>query len=94
MVESLGSEGRNRLADMKRTHPALWGAGWAGLFVGTALAAVGASQPGELTNMAGGYGLMLAGSAVYLLAGLKIRDRLSRRLTPITATTTPSSASR
>jgi hypothetical protein len=75
---------------MKRTHPALWGAGWAGLFVAALLVGVGVSQPGELASMTAGYGLMLAGSAVYLLAGLKLRERLVRRATPMAASAAPS----
>jgi hypothetical protein len=64
---------------MKRTHPAFWGAGWAGLFVGgllTVLALVGGSETAQL---AGGYGLMMAGAAVYLLGGLGLRRTLARR---------------
>lgn len=64
---------------MKRTHPALWGAGWAGILVGALLVAIGTSAPTDLGSLTGGYGLMLVGSAVYLLAGLKVRERLGRR---------------
>lgn len=78
---------------MKRTHPALWGAGWAGLFTGALLVVIGVSQPADIGGLTSGYGLMLAGSAVYLLAGLKIRERLARRIAPIAASATAASAS-
>ncbi len=64
---------------MKRTHPALWGAGWAGLFVGALMTVGGLVSTSELWQMAGGYGLLMAGSAVYLLGGLGLRQTLARR---------------
>jgi hypothetical protein len=64
---------------MKRTHPALWGFGWAGLFVGSLLAVLGMLDGGETARMAVGYGLLMAGSAVYLLGGLGVRRALAHR---------------
>lgn len=67
------------LQAMKRTHPAFWGAGWAGLFVGTVLTVLGMLGGSETAQLAGGYGLMMAGAAVYLLGGLGLRQALARR---------------
>lgn len=64
---------------MKRTHPAFWGAGWAGLFVGGLLTVLGLVGGSETAQLAGGYGLMMAGAAVYLLSGLGLRQALARR---------------
>lgn len=64
---------------MKRTHPALWGFGWAGLFVGSLLALFGIVGAGETAQLATGYGLLMAGSAVYLLGGLGVRRAMARR---------------
>jgi hypothetical protein len=64
---------------MKRTHPAFWGAGWAGLAVGGLMTVIGLTDPSESAQLAGGYGLMLMGSAVYLLGGLGLRRSLARR---------------
>jgi hypothetical protein len=51
---------------MKQHHPMLWAAGWAGLAVGVALAAMG----------------MMGGNDVLNLAGLKLRETLARRTRP------------
>ena len=64
---------------MKRTHPAFWGFGWAGLFVGGVLTVLGLVGGSETTQLAGGYGLMMAGAAVYLLGGLGLRRAIARR---------------
>ncbi len=64
---------------MKRTHPAFWGAGWAGLAVGALMALMGVVDANESAQLAGGYGLMLMGSAVYLLGGLGLRHALGDR---------------
>lgn len=64
---------------MKRTHPALWGFGWAGLLVGSLLAVLGLVDAGETAQLAGGYGLLMTGAAVYLLGGLGVRGALARR---------------
>ena len=60
----------------------LWGAGWAGLAVGVALAAMGIVGSSDVLQLAGGYGVLMAGSAAYLLAGLKVRETLARRTRP------------
>ncbi|HTE65736.1 MAG TPA: hypothetical protein VK736_05715 [Candidatus Binatia bacterium] len=67
---------------MKQHHPMLWGAGWAGLAVGVALAAMGIVGSNDLLQLAGGYGVMMAGSALYLLVGLKLRETLAHRTRP------------
>ncbi|MEP6469626.1 MAG: hypothetical protein ABJC24_07630 [Chloroflexota bacterium] len=64
---------------MKRMHPALWAFGLAGLVAGAVLTAIGIFGANELASLAGGYGLLVIGSAAYLLAGLKLRERLSHR---------------
>jgi hypothetical protein len=64
---------------MKRTHPALWGFGWAGLFVGSLLVVLGLVDAGELAQVTIGYGLLMSGAAVYLLGGLGVRRALARR---------------
>lgn len=64
---------------MKRTHPALWGFGWAGLLVGLLLALLGMADTGEVAALSGGYGLMMAGAAVYLLGGLGVRRAMAHR---------------
>ncbi len=64
---------------MKRTHPAFWGAGWAGLAVGALMSLMGVLDANESARLAGGYGLMLMGSAVYLLGGLGLRQALVNR---------------
>jgi len=66
---------------MKSHHSILWAAGWAGLIVGLLLAVVSLGARAELLSLAGGYGLMTAGSAVYLLAGLRLRETLAARRT-------------
>lgn len=67
------------LGPMKRTHPALWGFGWAGLFVGSLLALFGIVGSGDIAQLAVGYGLLMDGSAVYLLGGLGVRRAMARR---------------
>jgi hypothetical protein len=71
--------GVRTLRDMKRTHPAFWGAGLAGTFTGTLLVMAGLTNPSDIGGLAGGYGLMMIGSALFLLAGLKLRERLVDR---------------
>jgi hypothetical protein len=60
---------------MKTTHPGLWGAGWAGLAAGGALTLFGLTSLSEVASLAGGYGVMLMGSAAFLLVGLKLVER-------------------
>ena len=79
MVESRRCPCVRSLRDMKRTHPAFWGAGLAGIFTGMLLFAAGLGSPADMGQLLGGYGLMLVGSAVFLLAGLKVRERLVDR---------------
>ncbi|HEX3219745.1 MAG TPA: hypothetical protein VHU77_06940 [Candidatus Limnocylindria bacterium] len=64
---------------MKRTHPAFWGAGWAGLFTGVLLMVIGGTAPADIGSLTVGYGTMLIGSALFLLAGLRLRTRFARR---------------
>lgn len=64
---------------MKKTHPAFWGAGWAGVAVGGALTLFGLTSLSDVASLAGGYGLMLMGTALFLLAGLKVYERLAER---------------
>jgi hypothetical protein len=70
---------------MNRTHSALWGFGLAGMATGVILAAIGTFGASDVAGLAGGYGMLVIGSAGYLLIGLKIRERLSHR-TPAAAT--------
>jgi hypothetical protein len=81
---------------MNRTHPALWGFGFAGLFSGALLTAIGIFGAGDTASLAGGYGLLMIGSAIYLLGGLKLRERLSQRtpaIDPVSASSTRSTTS-
>ena len=64
---------------MKTTHPAFWGAAWAGLAVGGALTVFGLTSLSDVASLAGGYGLMLMGTSLCLVAGLKLRERLMER---------------
>jgi hypothetical protein len=64
---------------MKTTRPAFWGAGWAGVAVGGALTLFGLTSLGDVASLASGYGLMLMGCALFLLAGLRMRERLMQR---------------
>ena len=96
VVGSCVTPGRRSLWDMKRTHPAFWGFGWAGLFVGALLTILGLVGGSETAQLAGGYGLMMAGAAVYLLGGLGLRQAIADRsqatrpsLPAITATSAP-----
>ena len=79
MVESPEAPGVRSLRHMKRTHPAFWGAGFAGMFTGTLLFVGGLTSPIDIGQLLSGYGLMMIGSAVFLLAGLKLRERLVDR---------------
>ena len=51
---------------------------------------IGLIDRGESAQLAGGYGLMLAGSAVYLLAGLGLRRTLMSRSARSAAASRPS----
>jgi hypothetical protein len=52
----------------------------AGLALGSVAMAGGTAIGGELGPMAAGYGLLVALGALYLVAGLAIRERAWRRL--------------
>ena len=52
----------------------------AGLALGAVAIVGGSAIGGELGPMAVGYGLLVALSALYLVAGLAIRERVWRRL--------------
>jgi len=70
---------------MHKTHRATWGFGLAGLAIGIVLTAIGVFGADEIASMAAGYGLMVIGSAVFLLAGLTVRERIGRRAPAIAA---------
>jgi hypothetical protein len=72
---------------MNRTHSALWGFGLAGMAAGISLTVFGFVGAGDVAGLAGGYGVLVIGSAAYLLAGMTLRDRLGRRA-PVVATST------
>jgi hypothetical protein len=78
---------------MNRTHSALWGFGLAGMATGIALTAVGAIGAGDIASLASGYGVLVIGSAAYLMAGLKLRERLGRRSPAIATSITISGQS-
>ena len=77
---------------MKKKHSALSGFGLAGLATGVVLTAVGVLGADDIAGMAGGYGIMVIGAAVYLLAGLKLRERLGRRAPSIAKASSPSNS--
>lgn len=64
---------------MKRSHPAFWVAGWAGVVAGISLAAIGLNASSDVASLAGGYGVLVLGASFYLLAGLGLRRRLGQR---------------
>jgi hypothetical protein len=64
---------------MKTTHPAFWGAGWAGMAVGGTLTLFGLTSLSEVAGVGGAYGMMVMGASLFLLAGLKVRERLLDR---------------
>lgn len=64
---------------MKKTHPAFWAAGWAGTATSAVLVTIGISGSGGMAELAGGYGMLVLVSALYLLAGLKLRERRGQR---------------
>jgi hypothetical protein len=80
---------------MKQSHPAFWVAGWVGVVAGSMLGAVGLLSADELMKAVGGYGLVIAGCGLYLVAGLKIRQMVARRRNDgPNATTTPTTSER
>ena len=64
---------------MKRTHPAFWGAGWAGVAVGGFMVLLGLFGADEVAQLAGGYGLLMVAAALWLIGGLGLRETLRRR---------------
>jgi hypothetical protein len=62
----------------------LWSVAVAGLTLGNIAMLGGTAIGGEIGPMAAGYGLLIALSALYLVAGLAIRERAWRRLSKLT----------
>lgn len=58
----------------------LWTTAIAGLGFGSLAMVGGTAIGGEFGSLAVGYGLLVALAALYLVAGLAIRDRVWRRL--------------
>jgi hypothetical protein len=61
-------------------HYRLWSAAVAGLALGNFAMLGGTAIGGEIGPLAAGYGLLVALAALYLVAGLAIRDRVWRLL--------------
>ncbi len=59
----------------------LWSIGIGGLGLGSLSMVGGTAIGGELGPLAIGYGLLVAMSALYLVGGLAIRDRVWQRIT-------------
>ena len=59
----------------------LWSLAIAGLGLGSLTMVVGTAFGGELGPLAVGYGLLVSFAALYLVAGLAIRERAWRALT-------------
>ena len=59
----------------------LWSFAIAGLGIGSLAMVGGTAIGGEIGPLAVGYGLLVALAALYLVAGLAIRERVWRRLT-------------
>ena len=58
----------------------MWSMAVAGLALGSLAMVGGTAIGGEIGPLAVGYGLLVALSALYLVAGLAIRERVWRRL--------------
>ena len=58
----------------------LWSFGIAGLGIGSLAMVGGTAIGGEIGPLAVGYGLLVAAAALYLVAGMAIRERVWRRL--------------
>jgi len=63
-------------------HQSLWIAAITGLGLGSLAMVGGTAFGGELGLLAVGYGLLIALAALYLVAGLAIRERVWRRMAP------------
>ena len=74
---------------MKRTHPAFWGAGWAGVAVGGLMVLLGLVGNSEVAQLAGGYGMLMMAAALWLIGGLGLRETLRRRATSTSLGTEP-----
>ncbi len=61
-------------------HRTLWSLAITGLGLGSLTMVGGTAVGGELGPLAVGYGLLVALSALYLVAGLAIRERVWRRM--------------
>ncbi|MDQ3690283.1 MAG: hypothetical protein M3406_09675 [Chloroflexota bacterium] len=61
-------------------HHRLWSAAIAGLGLGSLAMVSGTAIGGELGPLTTGYGLLIALAALYLVAGLAIRERVWRRV--------------
>jgi hypothetical protein len=61
-------------------HPRMWSIAIGGLALGTLGMVGGTVMAGELGPLVVGYGLLVALAALYLVAGLAIRERVWRRL--------------
>jgi hypothetical protein len=61
-------------------HSRSWSFAIAGLALGSLSMVGGTAVGGELGPLAVGYGLMVALAALYLVAGLAIRERVWRRM--------------
>ncbi len=58
----------------------LWSVALAGLGLGSLVMVGGTAIGGEIAPLAVGYGLLVALAALYMVAGLAIRDRVWRRV--------------
>ena len=58
----------------------LWSVALAGLALGSLAMVGGTTIGGEVAPLATGYGLLVVLAALYMLAGLAIRERVWRRL--------------
>ncbi len=61
-------------------HHTLWATAIVGLGFGSLAMVGGTAMGGELGPLAVGYGLLVALSALYLVAGLAIRERVWQRM--------------
>jgi hypothetical protein len=59
----------------------LWSIGVGGLALGTLALLGGTAIGGEIGPLAAGYGILVLVAALYLVAGLAIRERAWRRVT-------------
>jgi hypothetical protein len=70
---------------MRYLRQSMWSVAVAGLALGSLGLVGGTVVGGQIGPMVIGYGLLIALSAVYLVAGLAIRERVWRRLArPVT----------